>query len=273
LLLPLVTPVTASSYTPSVSTLRIGLAHGSTANPTLPSANLQNVDRMGSGYEFGYYNANRNFVSIGVTTTETRITMMIDRNMYWNPGGAASGDYQEGTTGSVVVGCFHIQLDSGHNSFGDAKAVADRHTDGFVRYQSGRFLPLVGQYTTSADANAAIASRGFTGAMVNSGTSNTITVTRTGTNTILFEYDNGSTPLGVRPIPISNEKPETWFRGYRYNGGFRYERNNGALITVVNMVAIEDYIHMADRSAEGTGVMRANICAVVAEQAQQRRRV
>ena len=239
MVLSLLPPVTASSYTPAVSTLRIGLFHGSSA---LASANLQNVDGMGRGYEFGYYNSSRSFVPLDVTTNETRITMMMDRNMYWDPGGASSGEYREGTSGSVVVGCFHIQPDQGYSSFAEAKVVADRYTDGFVRYQAGRYIPLVGQFATRDSAVAAISSRGFSGATVNSGTSNTITVTRTGTNTILFEYENGTTPFGVRPLPIANEKPETWFRGYRYNGGFRYERRSGTLLTVVNMVATEDYV-------------------------------
>jgi len=235
----LIRPVAGASYTPPYQTLKIGLYFDSTA---LPSANLQNADGLGSGYEFGYFDSNRNFVSIGASTTESRISMLMDRNMTWHTGdGSNAGEYREGTSGEAVVGCFHIQLNAVYDTFKEAKAEADKQQNAFVRYQSEKFLVLVGRYTSRDGANNAISSMGLSGAEVNAGTSKTIAVTKTGTNTILFEFDMGSTPLGVMPKPKNNEKPETWFRGFRYNGGFQYARRDGAFITVVNMVDIEDY--------------------------------
>jgi len=65
----------------------------------------------------------------------------------------------------------------------------------------------------------------------------------TGTNKILFEYDCGSgTGLAVVPKPENEEKPETWFKGFRYNGGFQYLRLTGKDLTVINYVDIEDYV-------------------------------
>ena len=236
----LAAPVFGASYTPPFQTFRIGLYYESSA---LPSGNLQNVDGLGSGYDFGYFDSSRNFVSIGAWTGENRITMLMDRNMTWYPGdGSSAGEYREGTGGEVVVGCFHIQINDGYSSFEEARAEADNYQNGFVRFETDRFLVLVGRYTTRDAANDAISSMDLAGALVNAGTSNTITVTRTGTNTILFEFNMGTTPLGVMPKQINNEKTETWFRGFRYRGGFQYARRDGAFLTIVNMVAVEDYI-------------------------------
>ena len=239
ILTTLAAPAAAAPYTPPYTTLRIGLNYGSDA---LPSANLQNVDGLGRGYDFGYFDNSREFVPIDAWTGESRISMLMDRNMVWNAGVAGgSGEYREGTEGSAVVGCFHIQLNAGYNTFDEAKAEAGKYNNAFVRYQSGTFLVLIGSYTTRAAAESAMSSSGI-GISINSGTSNTITVTVTGTGTILFEFDMGSTPLGVMPKQIANEKPETWFKGHRYYGGFQYARRDGAQITVVNLVETEDYV-------------------------------
>jgi stage II sporulation protein D len=162
--------------------------------------------------------------------------------MTWYPSdGSSAGEYREGTSGDVVVGCFHIQLNGVYDSFREAKNEAGKYKNSFIRYQSEKFLVLVGGYTSRDAANSAISAMELKGASVNAGTSNTIAVTKTGTSTILFEYDMGSTPLGVMPKPKKNEKPETWFKGFRYTGGFQYSRREGMFITVVNMVSIEDY--------------------------------
>ena len=234
-------PISQAAYTPAVSTLRIGLYYNTTA---LQSANLQNVSGFGSGFEFGYYDGSRDFVSIGAWTYETEISMVMDRNMSWRPGvGGGAGEYQEGVSGSVVLGCFHIQIDAYYETYDQARGIAEQYYDSFVKYESGQFVVMIGQYKTRAGAEEAITNMGMTGCLVNAGTSNTITIVRTGTNRILFEYDdNGRYHLGVKPMSAYGEKPETWFKGYRYCGGFQYARLGGALITVVNYVYIEDYI-------------------------------
>ena len=243
LLMPLVSPVTASASIPTRRTLRIGLNYNTTA---LPSANLQND--VGSGFEFGYYDANLNFTRVA-TTTETRITMMIDHNMVWNPGGAFSGAYYSVVTaappsGSTTVGYLHWQINSGRSTLAQAQADIAGIPGGFIRYNAnsgdGVYIPMYGNYTSSANANAAKRSSAHTS---NSGTGNTITVARTGTNVVLFEFDNtGNTSklFGVRPLGGSGLS--THFRGYRYYGGFRYERRVNSAMTVVNIVNLEDYV-------------------------------
>ncbi len=66
-----------------------------------------------------------------------------------------------------------------------------------------------------------------------------MTVIVTGTDTILFEFDcGGSENLGILPIE-TREKTVTWFRGYRYYGGFEYQRVSGGNINVINVVDLE----------------------------------
>jgi len=131
------TAPTASAVTNGV--VKVGLRYGSSA---MPSANLENVD--GGGYEFGYYNEDRTFVSLGGTEAAT-ITM--------SPSGGG------------------------------------------------------------------------------------VAVTRTGTSEVLFECGAGECPLGVRPL-----SRETWFRGYKYAGGFEYVPTGNGTLKVVNVVELEDYV-------------------------------
>lgn len=64
-----------------------------------------------------------------------------------------------------------------------------------------------------------------------------VTVNRTGTQETLFEYNTGSYPLGVRP-----RSRETWFRGYKYAGGFEYVPTGSGGLKVINVVNLEDYV-------------------------------
>ena len=76
-----VLPQSARAYSAPVSNFKIGLYYGSSA---LEGANLENADGSGRGYDLGYLDAKRNFVSIGATTDETQISMIMDKNMYYD---------------------------------------------------------------------------------------------------------------------------------------------------------------------------------------------
>ena len=123
----------AVSYTPSFQTVKVGLFYGSSA---LPSANLENASGYGSGYRFGYYNDYRDFQSIGAATDETAISVLRDVNMYYD---SSSNRYYAGTSGSVVVGCFHIQLETAYSDYSSAQSAADSFTsvNAFVKYSYG----------------------------------------------------------------------------------------------------------------------------------------
>ena len=230
----------AKAYTPSITALRVGLFYGSNA---LPSANLQNVDGYGSGYEFGYFDQNtRAFISIGATTAETKLSMLRDMNMAGYVDNDGRYAYKQGTTGDVVVGCYHIQLSGNYSDFASANAVAAQYGDGYVKYDNGVFVACVGEYISSGDAQTAMSERGFSGSII-SGTSYTIAIVVTGTDKMVFEFDGGSgMALGVRPIAPAGTQTRTYFKGYQYFGAFQYYRVDGQDIRVINMVDIEDYV-------------------------------
>ena len=237
---PLIAEGTTASAQ-AIANLRVGMRYGTTA---VPSANLQNRIGYGGGFEFGYFSAERVFVPIGAKTSEGSISILTDRNSVWHPAATTNdfGEYREGASGVVVVGAFHIQLNESFESFDQAGVAANAYEDAFVKFDSGQFFVSVGNYTSRNDANSALSSRGFGDiASVNSGTQHTVVITQTGTNNILFEFDYGGThQLGVMPLPIGGETPETWFRGNRYHGGFEIVRNVGEF-TVLQYLDIEDY--------------------------------
>lgn len=65
----------------------------------------------------------------------------------------------------------------------------------------------------------------------------TVTVTRTGTSEVLYEHSDSDRPLGVRPFGTI-----TWFKGYRYAGGFEYVPESAGSLKVINVVDLEDYV-------------------------------
>lgn len=226
----------ATAYTPACTTLKIGLAYGENK---LPAANLQNVTGYGSGFQFGILDANRQFTPLGAVTTETKISVLRDKNMTYD---SSSNKYDSGTTGSVVVGCYHIQLDSAYATYNDALAAVSGYQSGYVKYSNGSFYGCIGNYISAEEATAAMSVNGITGCVVNSGTSSTVAVVKTGTNNILFEFDYGNTYfLVVMPVSTDGAKCQTWFKGYRYYGGFQYARLDGGDLTVMNCVDVEDY--------------------------------
>ena len=226
---PLASVPSKATYIPPTTTIRVGLNYG---NSTLDGANLQNVSGYGSGFEFGYFDDNRNFISLGVSTDEEAISVVIDKNVVYG-----AGNYYENIAGNIVVGCFHVNLGSYPDYYGALNAVLG-YTDGYVKYTGSEFCAMAGNYTTRDEAALAASQLGGT---VDSGTSSTVAVVKTGTNRILFEYSDQTSPLGINPIQSGSRKAQTWFKGYRYYGAFRYARISGGDLTVVNVVDLEDY--------------------------------
>ncbi|MCL2402532.1 MAG: hypothetical protein FWC90_07830, partial [Oscillospiraceae bacterium] len=148
-----------AAFTPPTTTIRVGLAFGTNA---VASANLQNADGMGRGFYFGFFE-DRDFVPIGAYTNATAISMMMDRNMTWN---ATDREYREGTSGAIVVGAFHIQLDTPFATYAEARTEANarsqQHAPSFVKYYHGRFYVCVGNYTTRDAAETAQSSMNLT---------------------------------------------------------------------------------------------------------------
>ena len=213
--------------------VRVGLAYGSGA---LVNANLENNTGYGSGYRMGYFDDDLDFVGLAWTDEdETQITMVKTQNVWVN-----GTSYSNSDNGGDVIGCYHVLVESGYRSYEQAAADAQEYRDGFVAWIDGDYQVRAGSYTSRQEAEDAAQSLGGTVA----GTSSyAVNVTRTGTAEILFQFDGGDAlALGVMPDVTGADAVRTWFKGYRYCGGFRYERIGGGDLTVVNIVDLETYI-------------------------------
>ena len=191
-------------------TLRVGLKYGSSA---MSEANLQNYSAFG-GYALGYFDADGSFETLAaLPQSYEKITVTQDKT-------------------------YHAQLAETFYDYASASMRASQY-GGFAAYENGTFYVRVGSYASLSAAQSAAMQYGGT-AVGGSGTG--VTVIVTGTDTILFEFDcGGSRNLGIRPIE-AGQKTVTWFRGYRYYGGFEYQRASGGLISVINVVDMEDYV-------------------------------
>lgn len=224
--------------------IRVGLASSSTHNSLgeLACANLENNTGYGSGYRFGYYTSNLNFVELGRTSKNvTQISMLKTQNMYYGyDPSAGKTTYSDSITSDLVVGCYHIQIPGAYATYEDAAADAELY-GGFVAWINGSYQVRVGAYQSKEGAEGALATMNQ-GTIV--GTSSYgINVVATGTDQILFQFDNGSSSaLAVLPDVTGASDVRTWFSDYKYRGGFTYQRLSGGNLTVVNVLPLEDYV-------------------------------
>lgn len=229
LAVPVLTPAQAAWS--GETAISVGLFYGSSA---LPSANLENS--VGSGYRLGYFDGSAQFTELG-RISETKISMLKTQNLYLSGGVYGTS----GGAGAQVIGCWHIRLPGSYGDFSAAQAAAAA-SGGFPAWIDGTYQVRLGAYADEASARAAMTAAGISGEIVGTGPSG-ISVLATGTDRILFQFDGGThSVFGVMPDVTGEARPVTWFKGYKYYGGFRYERLNGGDITVSNLLELEDYI-------------------------------
>lgn len=206
--------------------LKVGLRFGSSA---MFSANLENAE--GSGYAFGYYDEDRSFVELG-WTEERAISMTAAGDVYLDDTGA----YTKTASSGRSIGAWHVEID-GFQSFEEARRAAADY-GGYPAWIDREYVVRAGDYGSQQEASGAADRLGEGYAVRSSDTGVLVTVTRT--TEILFEFDGGGRrSLGVQP---SGHDTVTWFRGYKYPGGFEYTRTSGGDLQVVNVVALEDYV-------------------------------
>ncbi len=216
-------------------TIKVGIFYGSNA---LPGANLLND--VGSGYRLGYYDDNRVFQQLAATS-ETAISVVKTQNVYYGKVGTWSG-YYDSITSNIAVGCWHLKLPGSYSSYDEAAAAASAHSGGFVAWIDGTWQARVGAYLDKESAQAAQASLGLGDAEVVGTSSAGVSVVKTGTSQILFQFDSASKCLGIKPGLDDSVKTETIFRGNTYYGGFQYQRVSGGNLTVSNVIGLEDYV-------------------------------
>ena len=207
---------TAPAAAVSNHTVKVGLRYDSSA---MASANLKNAE--GAGYEFGYFDENRVFVSLGRTGVTTitmnagTISMESGDTMYMG----SSEDYAFQTAATQIGQSVTFA------TYAEAASAAAVH--------GGWPAWINGAYTVRGTGTHAAYGRDTV-----SFSSTSVVVTRTGTSEILFEFDEGGErALGVRPSGSS-----TWFRGYKYPGAFEYPRARGGNLSVINVVDLEEYV-------------------------------
>ena len=198
------------------------------------SANLQN--EVGAGYAFGYYDDQRSFVALG-QTDKKKISVTAAGTIYLKSDGTYSGTK---SSGAELIGNWHIQIQDVYTSAEEA-ALAAGWINGYPAYIEGEFRVRVGCYADEATAQAALEKSGLIGTVV-CGSSTGVVVTVSKTSNILFEFDcQGVRNLGVLPDGGA-KKTVTWFKGYKYYGGFEYSRIQGGNIRVVNVLHEDDYL-------------------------------
>ena len=204
--------------------LRIGLAFGANA---MTAANLDHF--AGSGYEFGYLDGEMTFIPVGATA-ESKITMVKNRNVYLSDAGVYSD-----TPSAAIVGAFHTPHGTHPSREGAEAAAAELRAQGtpaFVSFRSGEWLVRSGSFTDSD------------GGARETGSNRCVSVVRTGTTDIIFQFDFGETHhLAVRPIPPEGGGAAvTWHNRRRYYGLFEFRRFDGNDMSVVNVVDMQQYI-------------------------------
>lgn len=213
-------------------TVRVGLRYGSSA---MFSANLENAE--GEGYAFGWFDDQRAFQEVG-RTDHTAISMTAAGDIYMTENGTYSREMPSGAFRHM--GPWHVQL-HGFGSFKEAERAARDH-GGWPAWISGEYVVRVGCYDSRQEAQEAAQSLGEGGAVPEKSSNTGVVVTATRTTDILFEFDyQGIEALAVQPDGWGAE-PITWFKGYRYRGGFEYPRVTGGNLNVINVVDLEDYV-------------------------------
>ena len=224
--------------TPDVSvnndeTVVVGLFYGSTA---LDGANLQND--VGTGYRFGYLDGERNFHQLGYTE-EINVSVVMTQNVWY---GTVNGytSYSRSATSDVLVGCYHVGIPVEElTTFEDALAAAEA-VDGFPAWIDGQWEVRYGSYATKAEAESAAEAMG---GMVAETSAYGVSAVLRGTSRILFQFDGGAAlSLTVMPGLDDSERAVTWFKNYRYYGGFQYRRIGGGALTVASVVSLDDYV-------------------------------
>ena len=226
--------------------IRVGLASSSSHNDQgqMEAAHLQNASGCGSGYRFGYYDDDLSFVELGRSGSDiNQIAMLKTQNLYYGYDSAQSKyTYSTQITSDVLVGCYHIRIPGSYSSYDDAAAEAANWEDGFVAWINGEYQVRVGDYPNRSETEAAISRLGQGEVVATSGYG--VVAVETGTDNILFQFDMGEgQAFAVLPDVTGAADPQTWFLGFKYRGGFTYQRlTRGGDLTVANVLDLESYV-------------------------------
>lgn len=220
--------------------LRIGLAYPGNSTGALVHANLLNAEISSvTGYRFGYYDDALGLVTLA-STQETALSMVKTTNIYR----VGESYYDAKPSGSYeLLGCYHLQLPFAFATYEEAAAMAEATLNSFISWVDSVYYVRSGSYATYDEAKAAADAEPAANWSVVYTSVYGINVVKTGTCQILFQFDGGETkPLGVAPGLETNKGAVTWFKGFKYQGCFRYERVGGGNLVVVNILDVDTYV-------------------------------
>lgn len=214
----------------------VGLYYGGDA---LPGANLMNG--TGKGYRLGYLEADRSFRRLAYTDVGS-ISVVKTQNVWLEPIATQYRSYSDQTTSDTLIGCWHVRVSQTFADYESAAAYAGTVDAGmaFPAWIGGEWQVRVGAFATREEA-VALASA-IEGSAVVGTSSYGVSVVRSGTAKILFQFDGGADRhLAIKPGTDDSEKNTAWFRGRQYYGLFQYRRVDGGNLTVANLLDIDDY--------------------------------
>lgn len=257
------------------SKIAVGLAWSGSKTGVLHEAKLLISDGFGTGYRFGYFDEERNFVELARDEEVRALSMVKTTNVYL----VGETFYTQVPSGDhKVLGCYHLRHPDSFDSFEAAAEVAAEFEGAFIAWINGAYQVRRGSYTNRDAAVAAAAEvtvpenetaagdPGSTGDAdgteeervgesvgsaapaepvwtVCATTKYGVNVVKTGTTDILFQFDGGEQrALGIVPGLGDDDPRPTWFKGFKYYGGFRYQRMDGGDITVVNILPLDTYL-------------------------------
>ena len=111
---------------------------------------------------------------------------------------------------------------------------------GYPAWIDWAYVVRIGSFGTQEEAQSYADALG--GGTPAQSSSTGVLVTETRTTNVLFEFDcSGVLSLGVMPDGLG-EQAVTWFKGYKYPGGFEYPRMTGGDLHVYNVVDLESYV-------------------------------
>jgi stage II sporulation protein D len=153
--------------------------------------------------------------------------MTKNRNVY-----LSGGTYTESQS-SAVVGAFHTAHGTYATRDGAEAAVSALRAQGtlaFVAFDSGAWKVRSSSFAGSGSGRE-------------TGSNRAVSVVRTGTTDIIFQFDYGTDfHLAVRPMAQAGVKAQTWHRQRRYYGIFEFNRFDGNNMNVINIVDMQDYL-------------------------------